>query len=75
MHCAEIAAHGRMKWQQEHDYRLRSLAEIGIGRLKGHIGEILRARTFGAQKKEIAIDISVLNRQIRAAKPLTVRVM
>lgn len=73
-HAAEIAAHGRMKWQQEHDYGLRSLVETGIGRLKGHTVGILRARTFGAQKKEVAIDISVLNRQIQAVKPVTVRV-
>jgi hypothetical protein len=73
-HCAEIAEHGRMAWQKEHDYGLRSLAETGIGRLKGHSGGRLRTRTFGAQKKEVAIDISVLNRQIRAAKPVTIRV-
>jgi len=63
-----------MAWQKEHTYGLRSLAETGIGRLKGHTGGILRARTFGAQCKEVSIDISVLNRQIRAAKPMTVRV-
>lgn len=74
IHCAEIAAHGRMRWQKDNDFGLRSLAETGIGRLKGFTGGILRARTFGAQKKEVAIDISILNRQIRAAKPVTVRV-
>ena len=73
-HCAEIAVHGRMTWQKDNNYGLRSLAETGIGRLKGHTGGILRARTFGAQQKGVAIDISVLNRQIRAAKPVTVRV-
>ena len=65
---------GRMNWQKEHGYGLRSLAETGIGRLKGLTGGTLRARTFGAQQKEVAIDISVLNRQIRAAKPVTIRV-
>ncbi len=39
-----------------------------------HTGGMLRARTFGAQKKEVDIDISVMNRQIRAAKPVTIRV-
>jgi hypothetical protein len=73
-HAAEIAAHGRMTWQKDKDYGLRSLAETGIGRLKNLASGILRARTFGAQKKEVAIDISVLNRQIQAAKPVTVRV-
>ena len=73
-HCAAIAMHGRMNWQKEHGYGLRSLAETGIGRLKGLTGGTLRARTFGAQQKEVAIDISVLNQQIRAAKPVTIRV-
>lgn len=70
-HVAEIAAHGRMNRQKENDYGLRSLAETSIGRLTGGI---LHARTFGAQRKEAMIDISVLNRQIRAAKPVTIRV-
>ena len=62
-----------MNWQKDNDYALRSLGETGIGRLKGHTGGVLRARTFGAQKKEVDIEISVMNRQIRAAKPVTVR--
>ena len=73
-HCAEIAMRGRRSWQQEDHYGLRSLVETGIGRLKGLTGGSLRARTFGAQQKEVAIDISVLNRQIQAAKPVTIRV-
>ncbi len=52
-----IADHGRMAWQKEHGYGLRSLAKTGIGRLKGHTGGILRARTFGAQCKEVFIDM------------------
>ncbi len=62
-----------MNWQEDNDYGLRSLGETGIGRLKGHTGGILHARTFGAQRKETMIDISVLIRQIQAAKPVTVR--
>ena len=65
---------GRMKWQLEHHYGMRSLVETGIGWLKGLTGGILHARKFGAQSKEVVIDISVLNRQIRAVKPLTIRV-
>ena len=73
-HAAEIAAHGRMNWQKDNDYGFRALGETGIGRFKNHTGGILRARTFGAQQKEVEIDISVMNRQIRAAKPVTIRV-
>lgn len=50
------------------------MAETSIGRLKALTGGILHARTFGAQRKEVMIDISVLKRQIRAVKPVTVRV-
>lgn len=73
-HAAEIAAHGRMNWQKDNGYGFRALGETGIGRFKNHTGGILRARTFGAQQKEVNIDISVMNRQIRAVKPVTVRV-
>ena len=64
----------RMKWQQKLRFGLSSLAETGIARMKGLTGRTLCARTFGAQQKEVAIDISILKRQIRAAKPVTLRV-
>ena len=73
-HAAEIASHGRMAWQKRHDYGLRSLVETGIGRIKGLNGGQLTARTFGAQRKEIAIQIAALNRMIRATKPNTIRI-
>ena len=73
-HVAEIAGHGRMAWQKNNDYGLRSLAETGVGRIKRLNGGKLTARTFGAQRREIAIQIAALNRMIRAAKPTTVRV-
>ena len=72
-HAAEIAAHGRMAWQKRTEYGLRSLAETGIGRIKSFNGGKLTARTFGAQRKEIAIQIAMLNRMIRTAKPNTIR--
>jgi len=63
-----------MAWQKRNDYGMRSLVETGIGRIKGHNGGKLTARTFGAQQKEIAIQIAVLNRMIRNAKSNTIRV-
>ena len=55
--------HGRLKWQQEHHYGLRSLAETGIGRLKGLTGGSPACPHLrSASRKEVAIDISVLNR-------------
>ena len=73
-HCAEIAVDGRMAWQKRHGYGWRSLVETGVGRIKRLNGGLLRARTFGAQRKEVALQIAALNRMIRAAKPITVRV-
>ena len=74
-HAAEIADHGRMAWRKRNNYGPRSLAETGIGRVKGFNCGKLTARTFGAQKKEIAIQIAALNRMIRATKPMTERAL
>lgn len=73
-HAAESASHGRMAWQKRHDYGLRSLVETGIGRIKGISGGKLMARTFGAQRKEVATHIAALNRMIHATKPNTIRI-
>jgi hypothetical protein len=73
-HAAEIAAHGRMAWQKSNDYGLRSLVETGVSRIKRFNSGKLTARTFGAQRSEIAIQIAALNRMIRAVKLTTVRV-
>ena len=72
-HAAEIAAHGRMAWQKRNDYGLRSLVETGVSRIKRFNGGKLTARTFGAQRIEIMIQIAALNRMIRAVKPTTIR--
>jgi hypothetical protein len=74
-HAAEIVEHGRMAWQKSNDYGLRALAETAVSRVKRLNGGQLRSRTFGAQQKEIAIQISALNRMIRAGKPNTIRVI
>ena len=74
LHAAEIAKHGRMAWQKRHDYRKRSLAETAVFRVKKLNGGKLSARTFGAQQNEVIIQIAVLNKMIRAAKPIRIRV-
>ncbi len=48
--------------------------ETGVGRIKRPNGGLLRSRTFGAQRKEVALQIAALNRMIRSAKPISVRV-
>ena len=63
-----------MAWQKATGYGRRSLIETAIGRYKNIIGSRLRARTFVAQQGEIAIAVEALNRMIRIAKPISVRV-
>lgn len=74
-HAAEIARHGRMAWQKRHGYGRQALGETGIGRIKSNCDGRLHARTYGAQCKEIAIQVRVANRQIATAKPVTVCVV
>jgi hypothetical protein len=64
-----------MAWQKSTDYGLRALAETAVSRVKRLNAGQLRSRTFGAQQKEIAFQISALNRMIRAGKPNTIRVV
>ncbi|MEM7528189.1 MAG: IS5 family transposase [Pseudomonadota bacterium] len=73
-HAAEIAARGRMAWQKGHDYGKRSHAETAVFRLKRNSGDRLTARTFGAQRREIAFRIAAANKAIRLAEPITVRI-
>ena len=63
-----------MAWQKATGYGRRSLAETAVGRFKAIIGPRLRARTSPAQQGETAIAVAVLNRMIRVAKPVSVRV-
>ena len=48
--------------------------ETGVSRIKRFNGGKLTARTFSAQRGEIAMQIAALNRMIRAMKPTTIRV-
>lgn len=63
-----------MAWQKNNDYGLRSLVETGVSRIKHFNSGKLTARTFGAQRSEIAIQIAALNGMIRAMKPATASV-
>lgn len=71
--AAAINTAGRMKWEVATDYGKRSLVETAIGRYKSIIGHRLRARSFGAQRTEVAIGCSVLNRMMACARPKSVR--
>jgi hypothetical protein len=63
-----------MAWQKATGYGRRSLGETAVGRYKGIIGPKLRARLLPAQQGEVAIAAAALNRMIRVAKPISVRV-
>jgi transposase len=73
-HIRMIAEKGRMGWQKATGYGRRNLVETAIGRYKHSIGSTLRARSLAAQQGEVAIAVRALNRMIRVAKPLSVRV-
>jgi hypothetical protein len=72
-HIRAIANVGRLKWQATTGYGKRALIETAIGRYKGLIGRRLRARSFAAQKTEVAIGCAVLNRMLACACPESVR--
>jgi hypothetical protein len=69
-----MAEKGRMGWQRAVGYGRRSLAETAIGRYKHLIGPKLRARTPSGQCGEVALSVQALNRMIRVAKPISVRI-
>jgi Transposase DDE domain len=73
-HVRLIAEKGRMGWQRATGYGRRSLGETAVGRYKHLIGPKLRARTLPGQQGEVALAVQALNRMIRAAKPVSVRV-
>ena len=72
-HIALMADKGRMGWQRATGYGRRNHVETTMGRYKHLIGSHLEARTLLAQQGEAAIAVSVLNRMIRIAKPVSVR--
>ena len=74
-HIRFIAEKGRMVWRKVTGYGRRSLAETAVGRYKAIIGPKLRARILHAQRGEAAMAAKVLNRMIRAAKPVSMRVV
>ena len=74
-HVQLIAKKGRMTWQKATGYGRRCLVETAIGRYKHIIGPKLQARSFNSQQGEVAIAVQVLNRMIRIARPISVRLV
>jgi hypothetical protein len=73
-HIRLIAEKGRMAWQRATGYGRRSLAETAVGRYKGLIGPRLRAPRLARPAGRGPIAVGMLNRMIRTAEPISVRV-
>ena len=73
-HIRLIQEQGRSAWHEAAEYGKRSLVETAIGRYKALIGPRLRARGVASQQGEVALGVGVLNRMIRVAKPVSVRI-
>jgi hypothetical protein len=63
-----------MAWQQRHGYGKRSLVETAISRIRRINSGRLTSRTFGGQQNEVAIHITIANRNMTLARPVSVRV-
>jgi Transposase DDE domain len=69
-HTADIAAQGRMAWQRRHGYGKRSRVETAISCIKKNTGGRLTSTSFGAQQNEIAIHVTIANRNMILARPV-----
>ena len=72
-HIQLISQNGRIGWQRATAYGRRNLVETTIGRYKHLIGTKLQGRSLRSQQGEAAIAVATLNKMIRVAKPVTVR--
>jgi hypothetical protein len=73
-HIRFIQEHDRSAWRKATGHGWRSLVETAIGRYKAVIGPRLRTRTLANQQGEVALGVEVLNRMIRVAKSVSVRI-
>jgi len=73
-HIRLIQEQGHSAWRKATGHGRRSLVETAIGRYKTLIGPRLRARMLANQQGAVALGVEVLNRMIRVAKPVSVRI-
>ena len=73
-HLHTIQSHGRMAWQKSSGYNRRALVETSISRYKRIIGGRLRTRSLPAQRVEVGIGVSILNKMASLGMPVTERV-
>jgi hypothetical protein len=73
-HIKVIAERGRMTWQRETGYNLRSYVELAMQRYKRIFGNAMKARALPRQKTEAGISASALNRMTNLGMPVSVKV-
>lgn len=73
-HIESIAQHGRIGWQKQTGYGLRSYAELAMLRYKTIIGPCLKARKLTRQQAEAKASVRVLNRMTQCGMPLSIRI-
>lgn len=70
-----IRRHGRAKWKRDSDYHRRSLAEVGIFRLKMIFGARASARSFEGQASQLLVRCAALNRMTHLGMPDSYKVV
>jgi hypothetical protein len=73
-HMQDIADEGRITWQRETGYNLRSYVELAIHRYKRIFGNAMNARTLPRQKTEAWISASAPNQMTNLEMPVSVKV-
>lgn len=68
-HIDFIHRHGRSAWEIENNYSKRLLVENAMGRFKGIIGSVLRARLLASQITEALLGCRILNKMTALGVP------
>jgi len=73
-HIRAIEEHGRIAWQKDNDYGLRSRVELAIQRDKRIIDSCMKARASSQQETETWVSASALNRMTNLGMPVSVKI-
>jgi hypothetical protein len=73
-HIKAIAESGRITWQRETGYKLRSYVELAMQRYRRIFGSAMKARGLPRQKTQAWISASALNRITNLGMPVSVKV-
>ena len=73
-HIRAITERGRIAWQKENEYGLRSRVELAIQRYKRIIGNTMKARALPQQNAEAWVSAFALNMMTILATPVSVKI-